>query len=1036
MFSKFFIERPRFSTVIAIAIILLGLIALKNLPIKEYPTLTPPQISISAIYPGADADTISKTVAAPLEEAINGVNNLIYMTTTASSEILTISAYFEIGTDPNIAKVDINNRIQTALNLLPEVVRKQGIQVRERTPDLLKVLAFTSEGGKRSDTEISNFIQINLLDDIKRIKGVGDAIIFGEKKYAIRVWIMPDKLASMNLTPMDVYGAIASQNDEKPGGGIAQEPLSKKYSFSYTVKGQDRLKTVEDFEKIIIRSNSDGSSIRLKDLADIKLESENYYVNSYYNGQPSIPMGIFLATGANALEVAKAVDEKVNELSKSFPEDIKYHIPYDPTIFIKESIHEVVVTLLIAVALVVLVVYIFLGSFRATFIPILAIPVSIIGTFAGLYALGFSINLLTLFGLILAIGLVVDDAIVVIENVERVMREEKLNSKDATIKAMQEISTPIVAIVLVLSSVFIPASFIKGFSGELFKQFAITISISMIISGVVALTLTPALCAMFLRETEKKPILPIRLFQTFFQKATNSFGKGVKLILKASIINIIIFGIVIFASYKIYKLIPTGLVPIEDKGSLFTLTYLMPGSSIKRTSEVINNEVEKQLLENKHIQDELSIVGLDFAQFSYKSDSATTFSHLTDWSKRKDKNESSMAIAAKFMRQFSSSKEALIFTVNPPPIMGLSITGGFEMYVQDRTGGDIQILNKHVKEIVERANKRKELMGVRTTLNTNVPQYKIQVDREKSKALGVSISDIFTTIQLTFGKGYVNDYNLFGKTYHVNIQSNEEFRNNIDNYRSIFVRSKNGNLIPLSSLISLERIVTASVSERFNMFPSAKILGEPKPGYSSGDAMRAIQEEAKEVLPEGYTTAWAGTSFQEVRVKDSGSTAYIFSIIFVLLILVALYESWMAPFSIVLSIPFAIFGAILGVFLFRLENGIYFQVGIITLIGLAAKNAILIVEFAEERYKKRGMNIFDAVVEASKIRFRPIVMTSFAFIAGAVPLIISTGAGSNSRHIIGHTVVWGMVAATFIGIFFIPWLYYLVIKINTVFGRK
>ncbi|UOD34829.1 multidrug efflux RND transporter permease subunit [Deferribacteraceae bacterium V6Fe1] len=1036
MFSKFFIERPRFSTVIAITIILLGLIALKNLPVKEYPTLTPPQINISAIYPGADADTISKTVAAPLEEAINGVNDLIYMTSTASSGILTISAYFEIGTDPEIAKVDINNRIQTALNLLPEAVRRQGIQVRERTPDLLKVYAFVSEGEKKSDTEISNFIQINVLDDIKRIKGVGDAVIFGEKKYAVRVWIKPDKLASLNLTPIDIYQAISSQNAENPGGGISQEPLSKDSSFSYTVKGEGRLQTVKEFENIIIRSNPNGSAIRLKDLADIRLESENYYVNAYYNNQPAIPMGIFLAPGANALEVAKAVDEKINELSTSFPKDIKYHTPYNPTIFINESIHEVIVTLLIAVALVVFVIYIFLGSFRATFIPLLAIPVSIIGTFAGLYALGFSINLLTLFGLILAIGLVVDDAIVVIENVERVMREEKLGRKEATIKAMEQITTPIIAIVLVLSAVFIPASFIKGFSGEMFKQFAITISISMILSGIVALTLTPALCAMFLRETEKKPILPIRLFQAFFQKATTGFTKGVKLIIKMAIINVLVFGIVIFASYKIYKLLPTGLVPIEDKGSIFTLTYLMPGSSLKRTSDVVNNEVEKQLLANKHVNKEVSIVGLDLSAFSYKTDSAITFSQLTDWSERKNKDESSMAIAANFMRQFSASKEALIFTVNPPPIMGMSMTGGFELYIQDRTGADIQVLNKYVQEIVAKANQRQELMGVRSTLNTNVPQYKIEVDREKAKALGVAISDIYTTIQLTFAKGYVNDYNLFGRTYHVNIQASEEFRDNIDDYRNIFVRSNTGKLIPISSLISLKRIVSASVIERFNMFPAAKILGDPKPGFSSGDAMRAIQEVAKEVLPEGYTTAWAGTSFQEVRVKQSGSTAYVFSIIFVLLILVALYESWMAPLSIILSIPFAIFGALLGVFVFRLENDIYLQVGIITLIGLAAKNAILIVEFAEERYKIKGMNILDAVIEASKIRFRPIVMTSFAFIAGTVPLILSSGAGANSRHIIGHTVVWGMVAATFIGTFFIPLLYYMVIRIKMIFKRK
>lgn len=1036
MFSKFFIERPRFSTVIAISIILMGVIAIQNLPVKEYPTLTPPQIMISTQYPGADADTISKTVAAPIEEAINGVNDLLYMTSTASNGNINISAYFEVGTDPDLAKVDINNRIQTALSTLPEAVRRQGIEVTESSPDILKVFAFVSEGEKRTDTEISNYVQINVLDDLKRITGVGDAMIFGNRKYSMRIWLKPDKLASLNLTPVDVFNAISSQNAENPAGGIANEPLKEKKAYSYIVKGEGRLKDVKEFENIIIRSNSDGSSVKVKDVANVELDSENYYIKSSFNGQPAIAMGVYLAPGANALEVSKAVDQTVKEASEFFPEDLKYHVPYDPTIFINESLHEVVMTLLISVVLVVFVIYIFLGSLRATIIPLLAIPVSIIGTFAGLYALGFSINLLSLFGLILAIGLVVDDAIIVIENVERVMREEKLERKEATVKAMSEITTPIIAIVLVLSAVFIPASFIQGFSGEMFKQFAITISISMAISGIVALTLTPALCAMFLRESEKKAILPIRIFQAFFERATRGFTKGVKLVIKTSIISIIIFGIMIFVTYRIYTKIPTGLVPLEDKGSILTMTYLMPGSSLQSTRDVVYNEVEKAYLASEYVDREMSVVGIDFASFAYKTDSAITFTNLTDWSERQDKGESLMAIAGDYMKRFSKSKEALIYAVNPPPIIGMSITGGFEMYVEDRTGGDIQTLNKYIQEIVAKANQREELTGVRTTLNTNVPQYKIEVDREKARAHGVSIQDVYRTIQLTFAKGYVNDLNLYGRTYHVNIESAGNFRNNIDDYRNVFVRSASGELVPLSALINLKRIISASVTERFNMFPAAKLLGDPEPGYSSGDAMNAIKEVADEVLPEGFTTAWAGTSLQEAKVKRSGNTAYIFSVIFVLLILVALYESWMAPLSIVMSIPFAIFGAVLGIFFFNLENDIYLQVGILTLIGLSAKNAILIVEFAEENYKQKGMNIFDAVLEAARIRFRPIVMTSFAFIAGTVPLVISSGAGANSRHIIGHTVVWGMVAATLIGVFFIPLFYYLVIKLKNMFNRK
>lgn len=1035
MFSKFFIDRPRFAVVIAIIVILSGLIALKNLAVQEYPTLTPPQINITAIYPGADADTVSKTVAAPLEEAINGTKDLIYMTSTASSNgVITISVYFEIGTDPNLAKVDVNNRVQTALNTLPEAVRKQGIQVRERTPDLLKVFAFVSENQKTDDVGISNFVLVNVLDDIKRVKGVGDAIIFGEKKYAMRIWLNPDKMAALGITPLDVYSSIASQNEENVAGGLAQEPNNNMNAFSYSIKGESRLKTAEEFEKVIIRSNADGSSITVRDIARVSLDSENYYVNAYYNNQPAVPVGIFLAPGANALDVAKAVDKTISEISSKFPEDIKYHVPYDPTVFISESIHEVIYTLLIAVILVVAVIYVFIGNLRATIIPVLAIPVSIVGTFAGIYTLGFSVNLLTLFGLILAIGLVVDDAIVVIENVERVMRQEKLDVKEATVKAMGEITSPIIAIVLVLSAVFIPASFIGGFSGKMFQQFAVTISISMILSGIVALTLTPALCVAFLKHGEIKPIPPVRYFQKLFEYITLSFTKGVRIIIKLAFLNIILFGVLLFFSYKLYTFIPTGLVPFEDKGSVFVLTYLMPGASLDRTSDVVGDN-EKTLLNEKLVSHELSIVGLDLSAFAYKTDAAITFTRLKDWNERKNKDESSMALAGKFMRTFYLNKEALVFAVNPPPIMGMSMTGGFEMYVQDRTGGDIQMLNKYIQEIVAKANTRPELTGVRTTLNTNVPQYKVTVDRAKAESMGVKISDIYRTIQMTFGKAYVNDFNIYGRVYHVNIQSDSMYRNQESDFRNVFVKSSKGELIPLISLIDLQKTVTASIAERFNMFQSAKIVGDPKPGYSSGDAMRSIKEVADSVLPSGYSTEWAGTSFQEVRVQKTGNTVYLFSVIFVFLILVALYESWLAPVSIVLSIPFAVFGALLGVFLGKLENDIYLQVGIITLIGLAAKNAILVVEFAEERLKEQKMNLLDATIEASKIRFRPIVMTSFAFIAGTAPLIISSGAGANSRHIIGATVVGGMLFATMIGTFFIPLFYYLIIRIKLYFKR-
>ncbi len=1030
MFSKFFIERPRTSAVLAIILILAGVLAIRVLPVKEYPTLTPPQIRVQAVYPGADAETLSKTVAAPLEEAINGVENMIYMTSTASSSgILSMSVYFEVGTDPAFAKMDVNNRVQTALSKLPEVVRRQGITIRERSPDLLKVFAFVSEGRKRDLVSISNYILINVLDDLKRVPGVGDAVIFGEKRYSIRVWLDPDKLARFGLTPVDVYASIQSQNEQYAGGGIGQEPIGRQTVYTYSVKAEGRLKTVKEFGDIIIRTNPDGSSLRLKDLAEVELASESYDLNAFYKGEPTVPVGIFLSPGANALDVSKRVEVTMEELSKQFPQDIKFYTPYDPTRFIRESINEVLFTLGLAVLLVVFVVFLFLGNFRATIIPILAIPVSILGTFAGLYAFGFSINLLTLFGLILAIGLVVDDAIIVIENVERIMHEEGLPPKEATIKAMQEITAPVIAIVLVLSAVFIPASFVGGFSGKMYQQFAITIAISVTISGIVALTLTPSLCATFLRETQRRPLLPIRLFQRIFDLTRLGFVKGVRITIKFAVINLLVFGIMLFFTYDLSKKMPTGLVPVEDKGSLLFFSYLMPGSSLQRTEAVVHG-LEKTLRETPEVTDWVALAGLDLQAFAFRTDAAVGWVHLTDWADRKAEGQSSMAVAGRLMGRFMQNRDALSFAVNPPPILGMSMTGGFELYVQDRTGGSIHELNKYVKEMINRANNRPELISVRTTLNPNVPHYALKVDREKAKALGVSIKDIYTTLQMTFGKGYVNDFNLYGRTYHVNIQAESAFRDSPGDYSAVYVRSRKGGLVPISSLVSVERTVDASIIERFNMFPAAKITGEPKPGYSSGDAMRAISEVAKEVLPEGYTISWAGTSYQEVKVQKKGNVALLYAILFVFLILVALYESWLAPGAIILSVPFAVFGAVLGMLLRGLENDVYFQVGLITLIGLSAKNAILIVEFAEERFKKLGMPLLEATIEAARIRYRPIVMTSFAFIAGSLPLALSTGAGANSRHIIGTTVVAGMLFATVVGVFFIPLFYYLVVRLK------
>ncbi|ARU47926.1 efflux RND transporter permease subunit [Sulfurospirillum diekertiae] len=1028
MFSKFFINRPIFATVVSIVIILAGIIAIKSLPVQEYPSIAPPQIIVSATYPGADAQTLATTVAAPLEEEINGVPNMLYMTTTASpSGSVSISVYFQIGTDVAQAKVDVNNRVQIATNKLPEAVRRQGVSTRERSPDILKVLALTSKGNVHDTTFISNYALVNIVDDLKRIPGVGDVSIFGNKNYSIRAWINPDKLATYELTTAEVVNAIKSQNEQYAAGQIGQEPMEKEPTFTYTVKTDGRLKNATEFENIILKSNADGSSLKLKDVARVELGVEAYYFGGIYNNNPMIPIGIFLASGANALEVSDLLDKKLAEISTNFPADLQINTAYDPTTFVRESIHEVIFTLLLSIALVVGIIYLFLGNLRATFIPVLAIPVSIVGTFAGFYAAGFSINLLTLFGLTLAIGLVVDDAIVVIENVERILRdEEDLSVKDATIKAMREITNPVIAIVMVLCAVFIPAAFMGGFSGMMYKQFAMTVIISVTISGIVALTLTPALCALLLRKHESEPFWLIQKFNALFEVGTKLFSTGVRKTIRFGIMNVAVFGVMIFAIYLITTRIPTGLVPNEDKGIILVINNLMPGASLGRTQKV-SQEVSNFAFTDPNVERVGAMSGIDFITGAYKTDAGISFVRLKDWDQRPRADQTSQAIAGKMMMGLFQNKEAMLIPVTPPPIMGMSTTGGFEMYIQDRTGSDIQVLDGYVKTIIEKASARKELAAMRTTLNTNVPQFLINVDNEKAKSLGVDVADIFTTIQATFGNTYTNDFNLFGRTYHVNVQSESTFREGTENYNDIFVKSSEGRLVPISSLASIKRIVGPSVVQKFNMFQAAQISGQPAPGYSSGDALRIIEEVAKEVLPNGYTIAWAGTSYQEKQLEKSGNTAFIYAIIFVFLILAALYESWTIPFAIVLAVPFALFGAALAVYFRDLQNDIYFQVGLVTLVGLSSKNAILMVEFAIQKMHE-GYNLLDATIEGARIRFRPIVMTSFAFIAGTLPLALSTGAGANSRHIIGTTVVGGMITLTLIGTFFVPLFFYLIMK--------
>ena len=1028
MLSAFFIKNPVFAGVLSIIVFLVGLISMFNLPIEQYPRVLPPQILVSTAYPGASADTIAKTVAAPLEEKINGAKNMLYMNSLAEdSGRLTINVFFEVGTDPDDAKIDVNNRVQAALSSMPEQVKRQGVVVGERSPSILLFAMLQSPNKTHDSLYLSNYALLNMVETLKRVDGVGDAMIFGAKDYSIRVWIDPAKLSKYSLATTDVITAIQEQNNQYAAGKVGAEPLENKQMYTYTIKTPDRFSDPKQFSDIVIRANADGSSLKLKDVAHIELGASSYSVQTRLNNAPSLPIGVYLQSGANSLETAKAIKKALEEASKNFPEDMTYTIPYDSTDFITASIEEVVKTFVEALLLVILIIFIFLQSWRATIIPLIAVPISIVGAFAGMYVLGFSINLLTLFGLVLAIGIVVDDAIIVIENIERHMDEGK-TPLDAAFIAMKEVTGALIAIILVLAAVFVPVAFMGGLSGGMYRQFAITIVISVIISGFVAITLTPSLCVRILKNKKHEPKGFAKWFNNMFDKATTGYSFLVKKTIRYSFISLLIFGGLVFVSWDMFKSMKTGLVPDEDQGTIFVFGFNPPGSSLSR-SLTLSEEINAIVAKDPNVQNIITLAGYDFTTSAERSHTVATIIKLKDWSERPNPEQHAQEILGRLSKQLMGTSEGFSFAVVPPPIMGMSVTGGFDMYVQDRTGGSIENLGKVVNQIIEKAKTRPELMGVRTSLAPNVPMFKMDVDVEKAKAKGVNINDIYSTINATFGSYYVNDFSLYGRTYKVNLQAIDTYRNNINNMENIFVRSNKGELLPLSSFVSIKQQVGADIVERFNLFQAAKVSGQPAAGYSSGDALKAIEEVSNEVLPEGYTISWVGTAYQEKQVGGSSAQAFIFGIVFLFLILCALYERWLLPIAVVLAVPFAIFGAILATNLRGLDNNIYFQIGLLVLAGLAAKNAILIVEFALQK-RKEGFNLVDSALEAAKVRLRPIVMTSLAFTIGVLPLAIGGGAGAASKHSIGTGVIGGMLTATFIAIIFIPLFYILISKIS------
>ncbi|EAH6866536.1 multidrug efflux RND transporter permease subunit [Campylobacter upsaliensis] len=1035
MFSKFFIERPVFASVVAIIISLAGTIALYSLPVEQYPNLTPPTVSVSATYTGADAQTISESVAIPIEDAINGVENMIYLESTSSaSGQMRLTAYFDIGTDPNQATVDVNNRISSATAKLPEAVKKLGVTVRKSNSSILEAVAMYSTDGSMNAVDIYNYITLNIIDDIKRVPGVGDAFAIGNRNYSMRVWLDPNLLNKYQITSKEVLSAIEEQNAQYATGKIGEEPVTQKSPYVYSITMQGRLKSSQEFGEVILRVNEDGSFLRLKDVADIELGSQQYVAQGRYDGNDAVPIIINLQSGANSVNTAKLVGEKLEELSKNFPAGLAYQVPYDTTTFVKASIYEVLKTFVEALILVIIVMYLFLKNFRSTLIPMIAVPVSLLGTFAGLYLLGFSVNLLTLFALVLAIGIVVDDAIIVVENVDRILHEDpNISVKDATIIAMEEVASPVVSIVLVLCAVFIPVSFISGFVGEIQKQFALTLAISVAISGFVALTLTPSLCALFLKRNNGEPFVFVKKFNDFFDWSTKIFSAGVAYILKRVVRFVMIFGIMLGGTYYLYQSVPSSLVPTEDQGTVMSIINLPAASSLHRTIDFIDNMSKNDIDGLNGVKASMALIGFDLFTNSPKENAGAMFIQLEDWA---DRNVSSFEIVQNLNIKNAFNPEAQTFFLDPPPIPGLSITGGFEMYAQNRSGKSYDEIQADVDKLVAAANQRAELTGVRTTLDTRYPQFKLEIDRDKLKYYKLNMQDVFATVSSTIGTYYVNDFSLLGKNFQVNVRAKGDFRNTQEALKNIYVKSSDGQMVALDSILTLKSSAGPDDVKRFNLFPAAQIQGSPAPGYSSGQAMAVMEELTKEFLGEEYTLAWSGTSYQEATNSNTGSIAFVLGMIFVFLILAAQYERWLMPLAVITAVPFALFGSLLFIWLRDFYNDVYFQTGLLLLIGLSAKNAILIVEFAMEEHLKKGKSIFDASVEAAKLRFRPIVMTSLAFTLGILPLVISSGAGSAARHALGTGLIGGMIAASTLAIFFVPLFFYLLESFNAWLDKK